>query len=128
MSENKNETPLVRGAKEEFRRESWRIIAVYKSVAVHLILVTLWGLLDIAVKNHFLVGMLDDAIEWIPALTSYAAVAWLFYEIFLKTRSQNPVRQAIFWPISTHPLMYSPFKDDWKFLTDFRIFPTKTPR
>ncbi|MDQ1343450.1 MAG: hypothetical protein QG650_169 [Patescibacteria group bacterium] len=126
MSEE-NKNPLLEGAKEgmkqEWKKEGWRMKGALKSTILHMILITFWAILDIGIRNQFMVGMLsENALEYVPGIFGYFLTGWLFYELYLKGRTKYPKRQAALWLIASHPLMYSPFKDDIEFVTKFRIF------
>lgn len=124
---DKNENALLSKLREGWREGGWRYLGTVKTTFVHLVLITVWLLLDIGIKDQFLVGFLSgDALEYFPAISGYLIVAWAFYELYLKGRTKYPKRQAALWIFSTHPFMYAPYKDGIGFLVKFRIF-AKTP-
>lgn len=129
MSREKEKSPFVEGTKEFWQQDGWRVKAVFKSTFVHILLIAVWVILDIGIKDQFLVGMMDETMmEYVPGLMGYLIVAWTFYELHLKGRVDCPKRQAALWLLATHPLMYSPFKDGWKFITCLRMYKPETPQ
>lgn len=124
---DKNENPLLSIVREGWEKENWRFVGTAKTTFAHLVLITLWILLDNGIKEQFLVGFLsEDALEYFSAISGYLLVAWGFYALYLKGRTKYPKRQAAFWIFSTHPFVYAPYKDGIGFLVKLRIF-AKTP-